>query len=466
MLLIVHYPLQNIKNHHANFYFGGVIQMIETFMPDFILKRPAYRYAAGTFLFLFIIVSAASAETLEDAWKIALVVDHRLQASRINIEAGKQTLSAAKAERIPSLAVESGYTILNHAPAAAIDDPQFPVKQFPTAEDKSFSYKTTLAVPLFTGGLIRNDINASSSKLGTAIRDEMKTEMEVKLNVADAYVSVLRAKRGVEVAESTVDSLSAHVKDVTNFYEQGTVTKNDLLAAQVSLADARQRLTQALNNLNIADAAYNRFLGRPLDHEVRIDDLSAEPVKTDINSLTKQALSNRPELASLSEQAQALRYQAASVRSSIWPRVVLSGGYDYVQNKYQVFQGLWSATIGLKWELFDGGAARHNSNALLQKADAVMNLRADAASVIALQVRQASLDIGETFTRIEVTHDAVAQSEENLKVTRDRYREGVGTNTEVLDAETLRTRSLNNHYNAIYDAVTAKIHLRYAAGNL
>jgi outer membrane protein len=440
--------------------------MMEIMLRYFILKRPVCGYVAAAFLFALTIVSAASAETLEDAWKIALAVDHRVQASRINIEAGKQTLSAARAERIPSVTVQSGYTVLNHAPAAAINDPHFPVNQFPTAEDKSFSYKTALAVPLFTGGFISNNVNASGSELGTAIQDEMKTELDVKLSVADAYVSVLRAKRGVEVAESTVDSLSAHVKDVTNFYEQGTVTKNDLLAAQVSLADASQRLTQALNNLNIADAAYNRLLGRPLDHEVTIDDLSAEPVKVDINALTKQAISNRPELASLAEQSKTLRYRAASVRSSIWPQVFLSGGYDYEQNKYQVFQGLWSATLGLKWDLFDGGVARHNSNALLQKADAVNNLRADAESVIALQVRQASLDIDETFKRIEVTRDAVAQSEENLKVTRDRYREGVGTNTEVLDAETLRTRSLNNHYNAIYDAVTAKIHLRYAVANL
>jgi outer membrane protein len=435
-------------------------------MPNFILKRPARRYAAAVLLSLSIITSTASAESLEDAWKTVLTVDQRLQASRKNIESSRQTLSAAEAERLPSLVIESGYTLLNHAPAAAINSPQFPVKEFPTAEDKSFSYKTKLAIPLFTSGVISNVINAASSGLHTAIQDEIKTALDVKLNVADAYVSVLRAKRSVKVAESSVANLSAHVRDVTNFYEQGTVTKNDLLAAQVSLADARQKLTQTLNNLNIAHAAYNRLLGRPLDQDVRIDDLSAEQVRIDIDDLTKQALSNRPELASLSEQTQALRYQAASIRSSTWPQIVLSGGYDYQQNKFQVFQDLWSATLGLKWELFDGGITRHNSNALLQKADALVNLRADAASIIALQVRQASLDIEETLNRIGVTHDAVAQSEENLKVAKDRYREGVGTNTEVLDAETLRTRSHNNYYNAIYDAVTAKIHLRYAVGNL
>jgi len=419
--------------------------------------------------FILIFSTTAStvfAETLEDAWKTALAVDQRVQASRKGVESGRQTISATEAARFPSVAIQSGYTILNHTPSVAITSSQSAVKQFPTAEDKSLSYKTTLSFPLFTSGRISNGIDAAKADLNTALQDEKKTVLDVKLSVAEAYIGVLRARRGVEVAESNVSTLSAHAGDVSSLYEQGVVTKNDLLASRVSLSDARQRLTQALNNLNISDASYNRSLGRQLDHEVIIEDLSAEPIKTKIEDLTNKALNTRPELISLSEQARAFRYQAASLRSSTGPQVALSGGYNYQQNKYQVFQDLWSATLGLTWDIFDGGIARHNASALLQKADSVINLQNDAASVIALQVRQAYLDIEEALKRIEVTRDAVAQSEENLKVVKDRYREGVGTNTEVLDAETLRTKSKINYYDAIYDAVTANIRLKYAVGEL
>ncbi len=415
---------------------------------------------------LSITPSPVFAETLEDAWKIALSVDNRLQASRKNIESNKQTLSAAKAARLPSLNLESGYTILNNAPAALIDSPSFPLKEMPMSEDKSLSYKTTLTFPIFTSGRISNSIDAASSGLNTSIQDERKTVLDVKLNVAEAYVTSLRAKRWVEVAESNVANLSSHAKDVTNLYEQGMVTKNDLLASQVALADARQRSIQAFNNLNLAHASYNRLLGRPLDQEVKIDDLSAEPVKTDQKDLTAKALKNRPELFSMLEQAQALQHQAASIRSTTMPQFALSGVYSYQQNKYQVYEDAWSATLGLKWDIFDGGVSRHNANALLQKAEVLNNLRADTASIISLQVRQACLDIDETFKRIEVTREAVTQSEENLKVAKDRYREGVGTNTEVLDAETLRTKSYSNYYSAVYDAVMAKTRLQYAIGEL
>ena len=416
-------------------------------------------------LYLFI-PSSTLAESIEDAWKAALGADNRLQASRSNTESMKQTLEARQSARLPSLSLESAYTVLNEAPSAVVHMPDVPIKTLPTSEDKSLSYKAIASLPVFTSGRISQSIDAASSGLNAAIQDEMKTKLDLKINVAESYVAVLRTTRWVEVAESNVSSLSAQVKDVTNFYDQGMITKNDLLAAQVSLADARQRLTQAQNNLNIAQASYNRLLGRHLDKAVTIDDISAEPLRPEIETLTSQALIKRPELISLSEQAESFRHQAGSVRAASWPQLALAGGYSYQQNKYQVYEDLWSATVELRWDLFDGGISRHNANALLQKSEALRRLHDDAASAIALQVRQASLDVDETQKRIVVTKDATTQADENLRVTRDRYREGVGTNTEVLDAETLRVRSYTNYYNAMYDAVLAKFRLRYAAGDL
>ena len=72
----------------------------------------------------------------------------------------------------------------------------------------------------------------------------------------------------------------------------------------------------------------------------------------------------------------------------------------------------------------------------------------------------------ESRKRIEVTRETLAQAEENLKVTRDRYKEGVGTNTEVLDAESLRTVNYVSYDKANNDAVLAVLRLRYAAGSL
>ncbi len=411
-------------------------------------------------------LSLVSAETLEEAWSIALSRDHRIQASRLNADSTRQLVSAAKASRLPALSLESGFTVLDNAPASILNIPMSTVDRIPTGEDKSVSYKATVALPLYTGGRIKAGIDAAASAWNAALQEERKTIQDVKLSVAEAYIAVLRAGRMAEVAEMNVTSLASYARDVEQFFEQGMVTKNDLLAAQVSLADARQRLTQAANALAVARAAYNRLLGRALDQPVALDDLSAEAVDTDLETLKSKALEKRPELVSLSEQSRALKNQASGARASSLPHLALSGGYSFTQNKYQVHEDVWAAHIGLRWDIFDGGVSRHNAAALRQRADALDAMRRDTVSLVALEVHQTCLDADEAFKRIAVTREAVSQSEENLRVAKDRYREGVGTHTEVLEAETLRTKSYTNYHNAIYDAVMAQIRLKYVTGDL
>jgi outer membrane protein TolC len=88
----------------------------------------------------------------------------------------------------------------------------------------------------------------------------------LKLNVADAYVKVLRATQAVQLAASSVAGLTAQSQNVEAFFAKDFVAKNDLLASRVVLVDARQREIQARNGLDLAGASYNRFLVRPLTY--------------------------------------------------------------------------------------------------------------------------------------------------------------------------------------------------------
>jgi outer membrane protein TolC len=137
-----------------------------------------------------------------------------------------------------------------------------------------------------------------------------------------------------------------------------------------------------------------------------------------------------------------------------------------VQNRYLAQEGTWSVLLGVQWTLFDGGLARHQAGALNAKADAAADMRRDAQTQIALQVRNAWLAVRESRSRIDAAQAALAQADENLRVARDRYQSGVGTNTEVLDADTLRVRSQSNHFGAVYDNVVAVMRLRRSVGDL
>ncbi|MES2244863.1 MAG: TolC family protein [Pseudomonadota bacterium] len=407
----------------------------------------------------------AAAESLQQAWDTALSVDRGLKASRESTAAAASLLEAAKSARLPNLALEAGYTALDKAPAARVDFFGQSL-QMPLAQRESAAYKAMATLPLYTGGRIERGIDAATAGMDAARLGESADAQNLKLRVADAYVNVLRASRMLKVTESHVASLQAHARDVGNLHEQGMVAKSDLLSVQVALADARQRHLQVANGLDLARAAYNRLLGRPLDQSVSLDDLSPEATQAQFHALTERALARRSELAALARQIEAMRHQAAAVRGETAPQVALSGGYGYQENRYQVHPGQWMVTLGVKWSLFDGGVAGHRASAVERQAAALTEQRDDLASIIALQVRQTWLDVEETRKRLIVTQSAIAQAEENLLVARDRYANGLSTHTEVLNAETLRTGSESNHANALFDAALAGLRLKRATGEL
>jgi outer membrane protein TolC len=404
-------------------------------------------------------------DSLEDAWAAAMVSSHQLKASRKSTDAAHETLAGAKATHFPTIAAEGGHFWLDEAPSAVVSLPGLP--GLPVAlDDKFWTGRVTMTVPLFTSGRISNGVDAANAGWKATLADERRETLDVKLSVADAYVNVLRATQAVKVAASNVASLTSHSQNVSNLFDKGFVAKNDLLTAQVVLANARQSEIKTRNSLDIASASYNRFLGRPLTRMVSLEDLVPAPVSGDVNELTARAYKERPELVALTEKAEALHKEAGSIRASSLPSIGVSGGYNYLQNSFSERDHVWVIGVVGTWNIFDSGLTGHKARAVDDKADAISALRADAIDGVSLQVRQAWLEVDETRLRLDVTKDAVAQAEENLKVVRDRYRTGNGTSTDVLDAETLRVLSRSNHNNAVYDAVMANFRLRRAVGDL
>ncbi len=419
---------------------------------------------------IFILISLASplsvgAETLQQAWDVALGANHSLKAAQESTVAAAKRLEAAKAARLPTVSLAAGYTALENTPAIKTSIGGPPI-EFPIADRESLSYQAMATLPLYTNGQISSGIDAADAAFSASRTQESGRTQDLKLLVAESFVGVLRTTRGLDVANSRVVSLKAHTQDVENMYEQGMVSRNDLLAAQVALADAQQAEIKVKNALDIAKSAYNRVLGRMLYQIVALDDLQPELFVEPVEVLTERALRQRHALIALQDQILSLNHQAAAIRAETGPQIALSGGYDFQENQYQVYEGQWLINLGLQWKIFDGGVTRHKAAATQQQAMVLQEQYYELVTQVALQVRQYWLDVQETRERIPVTEKAIAQAEENLRVNRDRYENGLSTNTEVLDAETLRTRTQNNHANAIYDAVLATLRLKWSVSEL
>jgi outer membrane protein TolC len=402
-----------------------------------------------------------SAETLEDAWRIALQNDDRVKAGSWNISAADQARAAACAEGCPSLNV--GANLLAISDQISIVSP---VGDVPMFAQGSAGFHAIVTQPIYTAGKIDSQVAAAGAEVTANRAEAERTKLDVKMNVAELYVAVLRGRRVVEVAKSKVASLRAHAQDVDNRFQADKASRNEVLAVQVALADARQQELRAANTLEMTNAAFNRALGRSMTEAVNIVDLKEDGEPAPVDDLVREAWERRPELRELSARAAALRERAAAACSENSPQVTLRGGYVYQSDTYLQPNGVAGVALTAEWNLFDSGRAEHKATALSQQAEAAVRLRRDAESTIALEIRQRWLEFQTAKQQIAFARVAVAQADENLRVVRDRYVQQLGNNTEVLDAETMRAQAYMNWYNSVYEAALVRLRLRRAAGEL
>lgn len=412
---------------------------------------------------------ATSAESLTDAWVLAQQHDQSLAATRTHAEAAAFDAQAARAQRRPTVTVGGAYSRLDDSPAFDFSWTGLPLQSPPLFEhDTLATGAATVTVPVFTSGRISSDIAAAEARAQAADARVDATSGDVRLAVAESYVGVLRARKALAVTRSNVRTLESLERDTGSLFERELVPRNELLTARVALANARQEALRAANTEVIALATYNRRLGAALDRPVELDDAVDVPsgMPESLEALTEQALARRAELAMLDAQAEAYGRMARTERSRALPQVVLTGSYQYLGNRFLDDETVAMAGVGVQWALFDGGQARKRAAALERTQRATTQQRADAESLIALQVREAWLAWQEARQRIELTAHAAEQSDESLRIAQERYAAGLGTQTQLLEAEAFRVQSWRNRDEAALDARLAQLRLARAAGML
>jgi outer membrane protein TolC len=288
----------------------------------------------------------------------------------------------------------------------------------------------------------------------------------VSLDFALAYFDLLEAEKLVLVARKEVESVSSHLRDAQTLYENGIITKNDLLQAEVRLSDARQKLLNAGNLRAINASRLNTILSQPLSNDIQVTDIQGSPsvLLVDREKAWDTALELRPEMRIVDETMKSLDLEEKARKAEFYPRFFAGASYDYTENRYMLHQGNTSLVFGMTVNLFSGGSTKAEVVKTRHQKVQLEEQRSRLGDEIRLEVEKNILDLKNAQERIRVAKDAVGQAEENLRINRVRYEEGVGTATEVLDAVTLLTVAKTNYYRSVYDFRRAEAAVLYSIG--
>jgi len=402
-----------------------------------------------TLLVLLLATRVAAAQepvvrlTLDDAIARGLAHSHRLA----ELQARKQGADAAEAGRAaamqPSISLLGGYTRTNHVDEFGIAQPGQPPRLiYPDIPD-NYRARIDLSWPIYSGG--RSDAleRAAAAEGHAAAEDVAAAQSDLRLEIARAFWALVSAIETEHVLARSLDSMAAHVSDLRSRFDQGLIPPNDVLSAEAQQSRQRVLSIEARNTRAICEADLRRLIG--LDTGERVEPVATldEPqaaVSTP-EGLLAEARNDRPERRALAERTDASRAREAAVAATARPQVGVNAGYDYARPNPRIFprqgswQDSWDVSVNVSWLLWDGGRRRAEQAEAAAASRAVEARAADLDRQIAFEVSQRWLELDSSRAAIGAAADGVRSATEARRVVTERFRAGVITSSDVVDAD-------------------------------
>ena len=333
----------------------------------------------------------------------------------------------------------------------------------------NFQSQVTADQTLYDGGQTRHAVRSAELTKNIAIEDGRRTRMEVIAGAIRSYYDALLGAEEFNATSQAMRSAQADLERAESVRSAGMSTDVDVLSIRVHLAGVREQQTRREADLDVARAALNDALGLPRDNTHTLTTgLAPLPLPSGVLAdYEHNAVSERPEARQLKLAINLAENQAATAHSNLLPQAGVHAVFEADrQNFYDKGGANWLVSIGLRWNLFNGFSDKariEESNFAIRRSEAE---QAHANSAIQLQVRRAYADLRAAAQRIEVTDAAVAEAEESLRITQNRYETGLSNVTDLLRTETAVLEARTHRLAAIHDQRIAAAMLELAAGTL
>lgn len=401
------------------------------------------------------------------SWGATLTLKDCLQKARDNNPAQKsaawdsriaeENSRLAEVSYYPRVDANVGYTMQREPQAVKMQG------NISETEERNFAFATVAAsYTLYDFGRRDARVQRANAYSEAAAQSFMFSSGDVALQVIETYFSILEAGRLVQAAGEEVTQITEHRRVAQVLFEEGVVTRNDVLQADVRLASSRQKLLTLANKRENAWLLLNFLTGSEPGFRSETD----EATTVTATASTVAGTANRHDIKAQKQLLEANELEVRENKANYIPEIYTRLGMDYMQNNRVREQTIYSGTLGVRINLFDGFASQAaHEKAVKQRSKQQDTLRLTEQRA-QLEIVTARNDASVAKERISTSEAAIKQSEENLRINNERYQERVAIASEVLDAQTLVTQTKTDYYRALYDYQTATARLQNALGEL
>jgi outer membrane protein len=409
-------------------------------------------------------VAAGETYTLERAVETALAGSPDAKVAEARMASAEAVLTQARSAFQPKVTLESSYLRTNQPVSVfgfALNQRSFsPGLDFNDVPDAdNWNTRALMTMPLYAGGANVARRDAAEAGLAASGHGAAAVRQMLAYEVARTWLLVKKTRSLRGAAEAAVSAFETNAELARKREKAGTALKADLLDVEVRLAQAQEDLVQVRNANTLARHALRNLMGIE-EGEVEIS--SSAPA---LKRPGADAQPQRPELLAAAERERATEAGIRSAKAGWKPQVNAFGSVEH--NRGGVFDGNGNNyTVGVmaQWNVWDGRQTKGKVAEAQAELEAVRQATRKLRLDVDLEVTQARLAVKDAEERLAVTQRVINLAEESVKLTRDRYEQGLALTTQLIDAETALTGARVRRVEAETNLSVAVAGLRRALG--
>ncbi len=401
--------------------------------------------------------SLSSALTLEQATKLALEHNKKLQLQSAKVENAHMQVKDLKNEKLPDINFISSFHVLDNIhqyeegwfrPATKYVVPRM-VYQF-TLESE---------MPIYLGGKIKYDDHIAELKTEVQELQYQRDERAVKLELILAYLNGLHLHEQQILMREKMHEDTLVINQITKMRENGTVTQNDVLRAQLLLTNHQMMYSELCNEYSIVESKVKTIIGLEPELEVRINldgllmDFSVDTLH--LESLINYALGHNENYLMTEKQYEISLFKKKLARANYMPQITANAEYGYKYPNFMFFPPqsyLYSiGTAGVNLRLPISNFYKNNIKMKMAKNEILQSQIeiSEQDEQIRHDVYTSYMRFEEAGKKIKMAEEAIRQAEENYRIVRVKYGNQHSLITELIDAD-----------NSYLEAQTSLISLR------
>lgn len=408
--------------------------------------------------------------TAGEVAELAVQNHQQLKVSAQNIGIAKQNTNVVKLQKLPTITASTSQFYLGDA----------------VAIDKDFSNSTKVPMPhygssyavqatqlIFKGGLVNKSIEMAGLREQLSELDLEKNKQDVKFLVISNYLDVYKIINQEEVFRNNKKLAQERLKNIQKFYQQGMVTRNEVIRGELAIKNLDQGILALTNNKKILNYNLNIALGLSSDTEiVPTESLENKESGIGMEYYTDLAHESNPLLKSAQKNIAVADKNIEIIKTDNAPTLAGFGGYTLqrpitTRNPVlDMYSGGWQTGVSLSYNI----DTLYKTKEKVKLGELQKNQANDALTLVQqnvdMAVNAAYTKYQEAIQQADILNDSKRLAEENYKITEAKYLNQLAVQAEMIDAQNQKLQSELDYANAEINVLYQYYNLLKSTGTL